>query len=57
MISFLHFKLLNEKNDDDEEARAEVKTRDELLQQLMKDGEGKLQEQQVYFTIRGYKLK
>lgn len=43
-------KLLNEKNDDeDEEARAGLKKRNELLQQLLKDqdDERKIQEQQV----------
>jgi len=48
------FKLLNEKNDDeDEETRAGMKKRNELLQQLMKDQdeETKLQEQQVRFDF------
>lgn len=43
-------KLLNEKNDDeDEEARIGLKKRNELLQQLLKDqdDERKVQEQQV----------
>lgn len=43
-------KLLNEKNDDeDEEARAGLKKRNELLQQLLKDqdDERKVQEQHV----------
>lgn len=52
-LFFLHFKLLNEKNDDeDEETRTGLKKRNaerELLQQLMKDQneERKFQEQQV----------
>lgn len=53
--SFLHFKLLNEKNDDeDEDSRSTSKRRNELLQQLMKDQdeERKLQqEHQVCFSI------
>jgi len=51
----VYFKLLNEKNDDeDEEARAGMKKRNELLQQLMKDQgeERKLQEQQVHFILQ-----
>lgn len=55
IFSFLHFKLLNEKNDEeDEETRAGVKT-NELLQQLMKnqDEEKKLQEQ-VCFNIANF---
>lgn len=47
---FICFKLLNEKNDDeDEEARAGLKKRNELLQQLLKDqdDERKVQEQHV----------
>lgn len=49
-IQFICFKLLNEKNDDeDEEARAGLKKRNELLQQLLKDqdDERKVQEQHV----------
>lgn len=38
IFSILHFKLLNEKPDDeDEDTRAGMKKRHELLQQLMKD--------------------
>lgn len=57
---YLFFKLLNEKNDDeDEEARAGLKKRNELLQQLLKDqdDERKVQEQHVsksyfpFFTV------
>lgn len=46
-----YFKLLNEKNDDEDEEIRGVKKRNELLQQLMKDQneETKLQEQQVRF--------
>lgn len=57
IFSFLHFKLLNEKNDDeDDETRPGVKKRNELLQQLMKDPdeERKLQEQQVCFSIANF---
>lgn len=55
-MRFICLKLLNEKNDDeDEEARAGLKKRNELLQQLLKDqdDERKVQEQHVsnrYFS-------
>ena len=47
MLTFSHFKLLNEKNDDDEDSRAGLKKQNELLSQLLKDPdeERKLQEQ------------
>lgn len=55
IFSFFHFKLLNEKNDDEDETHAGVK-RNELLQQLMKDQdeEKKLQEQQVCFSVANF---